>query len=187
MMRKLAVAVFLTMAMAEPAGALMPASLEQILCRGRSAVIATVVDARSRDCRLLSEAYCYNSGYVGVTLRVDEVLTPSDEGIAAGDLVRTAAMTRNWRPSSLSPSMVLPDLKTESGGVGFPATGVGVTDAEARQVLIGKQFIFGLLPGDPGKPPLGEPSFASVWLMSDEGWVRGLWPSQNCQRWHRAL
>ncbi|MDQ0463097.1 hypothetical protein QO010_000845 [Caulobacter ginsengisoli] len=186
MMRKIAVALVVTAAMAGPAQAVMPASLEQILCSGRSAVIATVVEARSRDCRLQSaDRYCYNFGSVGVTLRIDEVLAPSEISATAGDLVQTAIRARNDRPSSLSPTMVLPDLPTQAGAVGFPATDAAITDAEASRTLVGKQFIFSLHPGDPGKPPTGEPNFASIWAMSEETWVRGLWPTPNCSRWRR--
>ena len=170
---------------AQAAQAHMPASQQQILCSASSAIVGTIVDARSHDCRLRSsDRYCYNMAIVGITIHIDEVLSPDEGALAVGDNVHVATRINNGLPMRIGDKS-FPMNQTSGGSIGLPATGKGVTDAEAQQALVGKKFLFAISPIGKAMNPIEEPLFAESYSMDQEAWVREQWPSTECIRWRR--
>jgi len=163
----------------------LPASPQQVLCQSSSAFVGTITDARSHDCRLRSsDPYCYNLGIVGITIRVDEVLSPTGDSLAVGDVLQAGTQVHNGLPMRIGDKL-FPMNDTRAGWIGFPATGQGVTDAEARRELVGKQFLFAISPVGASMSPREEPLFAKSYSMDQQAWVREQWPSYECVRWRR--
>jgi hypothetical protein len=190
-MERLVVSVLASLLTIEPALAITPATAEQVLCWHQTAVIGTVLNARSHDCRL-TQSSCYQT-YVGVSIRVDQVLPQSSSSgtiqqssrtFQPGDEVRAAFHIRNEMPIK-SGDLTIPLNTSDGGAIGFPATGRAITDAEARSQLLGKRLILALTPITTSADAnivaeLGEPYVAGAYPASDENWVRGTWISPHC-------
>ena len=175
---KWAMATVLLLLAAGPAGAHSVALPEEILCTQDTALIATVLDARSHDCGPIREG-CF-SHLIGVTLRVEEVLSPTRSNLRVGD--------------TLSAGFIAFDatkLGDKSGSLGFPVTEQRITDAAAKAEFVGKRLVVAITPissfkGQPGfAAQVGEPNFAEAYLPADEGWVRATWPTPYCSDFRR--
>ena len=176
-------AAMFSLGLAGVAQAITPASAQQILCSKSTAFRGTVLDARSHDCRGRStDAYCSNSGVVGMTVRIDELLDPSTEDLRVGQKLGVTSYVRNGAPMAIA-AQFYPMNKSGGGSIGFPPTGRAVTDAEAKRVLVGQPYMFAVTKAVPGRTPMDAPYFASVYEGADQDWVRRQWPTPECRRW----
>jgi hypothetical protein len=182
----------------DPSLAHLAAKAEEVLCSQDDAFSGTVLKARSHDCRL-TETTCA-SFYAGVSIRVDEVLSPSSGMFHRGDEVQVAFHVRNGTPmvvGDLTGHLTIPMNSTGGGGIGFPATGRAITDAEAEAQLVGKHLTLAVTPVGSLHTSLGpaadakmiadigEPYFAEAYTSSEEAWVRSMWSSPQCAQWKR--
>ena len=183
MKKSFLLAAVLTLGLAGAAQAITPAGPQQILCSKSSAFRGAILDARSYDCRLHStDEYCLNSGVVGLTIRIDEILEPKADDLSVGKILSATSYIRNGVPMKIGDKFY--PMNTSGGGtIGFPPTGQGVTDAEAKQVLVGHQYMFAVTKAVPDRTPVGEPYFVSVYEGADQDWVRQQWPTPDCRRW----
>lgn len=174
--------------------AIMPASAEEIVCSNNSALLGKVVRVRSHDCRQKTKT-CW-SNFVGVTLLVGEVLEPSFSKIKSGDEVRLAFHVVNGKPMKVT-NLSISMNKSGGGTIGFPATGRAITTSEASAYLMGKDLVVSVLPVSSIRTSFGksadreyaaeiaEPYYAAAFEPTEETWIRALWPTTVCRRWHR--
>lgn len=165
------------------ANSITPASPAQILCTASAAFVGTVLDARSHDCRLRSkEEYCSGASVVGATIKVDQMLQPAPDGFDPTQRFDVALYGRNGSPMKIGEKF-FPMNASGNGMIGFPPTGKGISDSEAKQVLVGHQYVFAIRKRGTDQTWLKEPYFASAYEGADQDWVRQEWPTADCDRW----
>lgn len=133
---------------ATAAGAIMPASDEEMICSPTAMIEAVVTDARSADCRLghPSGYQCDARNSVTLTLRIEALLPGSREPFTAGDTITVETRFCNLAPATYSNKQVDPcadrdrDLRVRGDG------GI-VSHEDVRQAFVGRTFIFTLWPG----------------------------------------
>ena len=83
-------------ALASGAGATMPASREQVVCRNEAAFVGVVLQSQDRVCRLPDlDPACGHSFTVSATVRIDQLIPPSEGDMREGALVSLASPALN--------------------------------------------------------------------------------------------
>ncbi len=191
---KRAMATFLLLLAAHPATATIRALPEEILCSQEAAFVATVIDARSHDCGLI-RGHC-DSHFVGLTLRVEEVLSRSRGDFHVGDRVRAGFRVLDAPPMRISKDVMIPMNIGGDGGLGFPVTKGRISDEAARAEFMGKRFVAAIKALSRMKhrgqrdadaafaAEVAEPNYGLAYPPSDEAWVRATWTTR-CPGWLR--
>jgi hypothetical protein len=108
-----------------------PMSGEEILCLKETALVVEVVDARSHDCGHPRDG-CY-SHYLGVTLRIREILPSAVSGLHVGDEINAGLRVGDGTQAQVGDQLA--ENMVKNGILGFPATDQPITDAAARTEL----------------------------------------------------
>ncbi len=166
--------VFLSFGWIVSAQANMPLTREQILCWDPSIVIGTIVGAESHDCRLAEDAERYCDRIIRLRIRVDSLLR-NGNALQSGKIVEGDARFLNDLPMILDNGEAIAMNGPRGPSLSFPATGKPVDTAEARRILLDKQFIFDL-------DMTGAGVFSvDAWPMSELEWANATLALPYCK------
>ncbi|MEE3623003.1 hypothetical protein UCD39_03245 [Nitrospirillum sp. BR 11752] len=130
------------------AGAITPASREQLVCGASSMVRGEVVEARSKDCRLTmppNSTFCIPTELIHLKVRVIEVMPNSQDEMQKGDVIDVASSVIYSHPIWVNGSDIS-EIDYDNGMRKVPDTGKPLTDDIVTEAFVGKEFNFGIAP-----------------------------------------
>jgi hypothetical protein len=179
-MKMLTALAFIAFAGQAAAYEVAPLTREQVACYGKEyAILAHVVNARSYVCQRRAPG-CFPS-YVEATTVVDEVISPSHDGLHVGDTIRVSFSV------SQPASFVRPEDLRYDGSIIFPDNHADeITDEFARSQLVGRSLFFSiasirrsLIQGIPSR--VDAPFYAEAYPTEDAEWFRRTWAATECR------
>jgi hypothetical protein len=164
---KFLMAAFPSSLLVASAGAILPATQEQLVCGASSMILGEVLETSSRDCRLgaiTRLTNCEPKDLADLTIRVVDELPNGGSKLRASDVFEASASVRNGSVGAF------PDDGTLDAG----QSGNTLTDAHVREAFEGTRFFFGIWP-----EVRGPRAWVKMWKV--EGPAQGIW-EHTCPR-----